>query len=100
MSRTVEWSPKANTDLLDQLAYIAADNPSGVDNILDRIQKTADALGEFATGHPGRFAGTYEKTIRGLPYILAYALTDDDRTVSIVRLIHTARDWPEGDWPE
>ena len=54
----------------------------------------------FATGHPGWVSGTYEKTVAGLPYIIAYRLTDDDRAVSILRMIHSARDWREGTWPE
>lgn len=100
MSRRVEWMPGARADLLDQIAYLATDDADAADRILDRIVTTGNSLGDFATGHPGRVEGSYEKAVRGLPYILAYALTDSDRTVSIVRIIHTARDWQDGEWPE
>ena len=99
MTRQVVWSDVARADLLDQIAYLASEGFDSADRILDRIEQTADALGDFATGHPGRVNGIYEKSVRALPYILAYALTND-RTVTILRLIHTARDWQEGEWPE
>jgi plasmid stabilization system protein ParE len=39
--------------------------------------------------------------VRRLPYIVAYAI-DSDTTperIVVLRVIHGARDWPEGDWP-
>jgi plasmid stabilization system protein ParE len=48
-------------------------------------------------------AGTYEKPVGGLPYIIAYALeatpTGDERIV-ILRVIHGARNWRQGEWPK
>ena len=65
------------------------------------LRGTGAALGEMATGRPGRVAGTYEKSVTGLRYIIAYALTrrGDREIVSILRVIHTARDWPDEEWP-
>lgn len=55
----------------------------------------------MATGRPGRVNGTYEKLVPRLPYILAYAIVSQDgrEIVTILRVIHTARDWREDDWP-
>jgi len=54
-------------------------------------------------GRPGRIAGTYEKSVIGQPYIIAYALLprDDGQAddILILRVIHTSRDWPPGRWP-
>lgn len=102
MRRSVLWSADALTDLSDQLAYIAAETPSAARRVADAIDKTALALGDFPTGRPGRVTGTYEKSVTGLPYILVYALTQvsDEETVAIVRVIHTARNWPAGTWPD
>lgn len=99
MKRRVQWANDALTDLLDQIRHIAADDPDAAERVARRIRQTGAALGDFATGHPGRVSGTYEKTVARLPYIVAYALTDGDRTVSILRVIHSARDWREEDWP-
>ena len=102
MTRPVQWSRDALDDLKRQIAYIAADNPGAARRIADRIRETGSALGETPTGRPGRVTGAYEKIVTGLPYIIAYAIAAkaDRETVSILRVIHTARDWPAGKWPE
>ena len=102
MSRPVRWSSDALTDLADQVAYIAAENPSAANRVADAIDKTALALGEMPIGRPGRVTGTYEKSVTGLPYILAYATPKvrGEETVAIVRVIHTSRDWQDESWPE
>jgi len=100
MKRRVAWSKKALADLADQITYISDDNPDAAQRIAIRIRETAKDLGDFAIGHPGEVDGTYEKSVRRLPYILAYAITDDDRAVTILRVIHTARDRGEDGWPE
>lgn len=55
----------------------------------------------MATGRPGRVSGTYEKSVTRLPYIVAYALTERGgrEVVSILRVIHTSRDWVDEEWP-
>lgn len=102
MTRPVQWSRAALDDLKKQIAYIAADNPDAARRAADRIRETSAALGEMTTGRPGRVTGTYEKSVAGLPYIVAYAITAKAgrETVSILRVIHTARDWPPGEWPK
>ena len=62
------------------------------------LDATAQAFGHTPTGRPGRVTGTYEKSVTGLPYILAYAILED--TVVIVRVIHTSGDWPAEGWPD
>jgi addiction module RelE/StbE family toxin len=95
--RRVVWSADAKRDYLDILAYIADDNPDAAERVVDAIEDAGNRLSKFATGRPGRVTGTYEKVVTGLPYVIAYALTDE--AVVIVRVIHTARDWQEEEWP-
>ena len=101
MKRPVQWSRDALEDIKSQIAYIAADNPIAARRIAERIAATAAALGEITTGRPGRVSGTYEKRVTRPPYITAYAVTDRTgrETISILRMIHTARDWPDEEWP-
>jgi toxin ParE1/3/4 len=54
-------------DLKAQVAYIAAENPGAAQRVADRIGATCKALGEMATGRPGRVSGTYEKSVPRLP---------------------------------
>ena len=98
----MRWSREALDDLKRQIAYIAADNPAAAGKIADRIGETGVALGERPAGRPGRVTGTYEKLVVGLPYIIAYAIMAHAgrETVSILRVIHTARDWPTEQWPK
>jgi toxin ParE1/3/4 len=99
--RPVQWSRDALNDIRDQIAYIAADNPAAARRVADRLREVGAALGEMTTGRPGRVNGVYEKLVTNLPYIIAYAIkTQSGReTVSILRVIHTARDWPDEEWP-
>ena len=98
--RQVVWSQSAQDDYLEILRHIAIDDPIAAERVVDAIAKAGQGLGEFATGHPGRVSGTYEKSIPRLPYIIAYSLADSDRTVAILRVIHAARDWNEDGWPD
>jgi plasmid stabilization system protein ParE len=69
----------------------------------ERIQKAADDLAFMSTGRPGRVAGTFEKVVTGLPYIIAYEITTSPRgeeCISVLRVIHATRNWPPGRWPD
>lgn len=98
--RRVVWANSSKDDYSDVLRHIAEDDPDAAEQVVLAIQKAGNGLRDFATGHPGRVAGTYEKSIHRLPYIIAYALSEDDAVVTILRVIHTSRNWPPGEWPE
>jgi len=101
--RDVVWSDSALDDMDSLAAYIAADNQTAALRVLERIERTVENLSHAPTGRSGRVAGTYEKPVRGLPYIVAYALQRKPREIErivILRVIHGARNWPEGEWPE
>lgn len=102
MTRPVLWTRAALDDLKAQIAYVAADNPDAARRIAARLRTTAEALGEMATGRPGRVVGTYEKSVTRLPYIIAYAIgpRDGRDSLFILRVIHTARGWPPESWPD
>ena len=98
--RQVVWSQSAQDDYLEILRHIAVDDPFAAEKVVDAVAKVGEALGDFATGRPGRVAGTYEKSVAGMPYIIAYSLVDRDGTVAILRIIHAARNWNEDQWPD
>lgn len=102
MKRSVIWSRDALDDLKAQVSYIAVENPTAAQRVADVISNAAAALSEVPTGRPGRVTGTYEKSVMRLPYIIAYAITASatGEAIAIVRVIHTARDWPAEQWPE
>ncbi|NKK63357.1 type II toxin-antitoxin system RelE/ParE family toxin [Rhizobium leguminosarum] len=94
--RPVLWSKEAHRDNLEILRYIAEDNPDAAERVVDAIEDAGKKLGEFATGRPGRITGTYEKSLTRFPYIISYELRSiaGRESVVILRVIHTARDWP------
>jgi len=93
------WSDEARDDYFSILRHIADDDPDAAERVVRAIEKTGNALGEFATGHPGRVSGTYEKSVRRFPYVVAYALSDDGTMLTILHVIHASRDWRQGQWP-
>lgn len=102
MKRPVVWSRSALDDLKAQVTYIAAESPAAAQRVADMIMASALALSDIPTGRPGRVIDTYEKPVTRLPYIIAYAITSSPtgESISIVRVIHTARDWPAEQWPK
>jgi len=97
--RRVLWSDAARDDYFQILRHIAVDDPDAAERVVHAIEKAGNDLADFATGHPGRVGGTYEKAIRRLPYIIAYALSADDSSLTILHIIHAARNWPSEEWP-
>jgi toxin ParE1/3/4 len=100
VTRHVVWSRDALDDLKAQVAYIATENPDAAGRVAIALRAAGTALATIPTGRPGRVTGTYEKSVPHLPYIIAYMLTADDTSIAILRIIHTARDWPTGQWPQ
>lgn len=98
VKRPIIWSRSALDDLKAQVTYIAVENPAAAQRVADMIMASALALSDIPTGRSGRVIDTYEKPVTRLPYIIAYAITSSPtgESISIVRVIHTARDWPAG----
>jgi plasmid stabilization system protein ParE len=46
--------------------------------------------------------GTWEKSVAGLPYVMAYTIRMQKaaETLVVLRVIHTARDWQARTWPD
>lgn len=90
--RRLEFSPEARRDLIELWEYIAADNPSAADRVVEAIDHAVQLLTDMpGIGHSRpdvddlrfRFWPVYS-------YLIAYRYTDSN--VTIVRIIHGARD--------
>lgn len=103
MKRPVLWSDDALRELDAAIAYIAARNPAAARRVIADLRGAGNRLGVAATGRPGRVPDTFEKTVTARPYIIAYAidiLPDGTERIAILRVIHTSRNWPKGQWPK
>jgi plasmid stabilization system protein ParE len=98
----VFWSRDALDDLKGAVSYIARDNAEAARKVAAAIREAGVKLGNRSTGRKGRVAGTLEKSVRGLPYIIAYAIQaeDEGERIVVLHVIHTSRDWPAGRWPQ
>jgi toxin ParE1/3/4 len=97
--RAVEWSAQALADFDDQINSIALSSKKNAALVADRIEKAISLLQSAPTGRFGRIEGTYEKLVSKTSLIIAYQLTTSG-SIAIARIIHAARDWPPGQWPE
>ena len=85
------------------VAYVAKDGDDVARRVKADIDRAIELLARRPIGRPGRMTGTYEKSVIGQPYIIAYSfLPRDDGgedDLLILRVVHTARHWPAGRWP-
>jgi len=96
--RRVVWSAHSREDIRKAVTYISESDPQAARVVRNRLHDAATLLAEMPIGHQGRVKGTYEKYVRKTSYILAYTLSD--RAITILRVIHASRDWPDDVWPE
>jgi toxin ParE1/3/4 len=74
--------------------YLEADSPRAAILIDDRIETQVELLIDTPEiGRPGRIGGTRELVIPRTPYIAAYRI--ESETVTILRVLHGAQEWPE-----
>ena len=84
-------APAAKADAVEIWAYIAEDNPSAADRLLDRFDKIFRSLA--TQPHLGKAVDELHPGLRFFPmgsYLVFYRPLEDG--VEIVRLLHGARD--------
>ena len=68
MTRQIFWSPRASTDLYQQLEYIGRDSPRNAALVRDRVMAAIACLTKLSIGRPGRVSGTYETPVTNSQY--------------------------------
>jgi len=90
----LRWTRAARRDREFIYAYIEADDRGAALALDERFRERASQLTQLPhLGREGRMAGARELSVVGSSYVLVYRLDDD--LVWIVRVIHTARAWPD-----
>ena len=88
----LEWKATAVADLLAIVDYISDDNPDAAQVLKDEIEAKVSRLREQPRLYRvGRVEGTREMVVRS-NYIVVYA--EDADTVTILRVLHAAQQWP------
>lgn len=92
MDRNVLWRVAARDDLVGIVEFIARDNPAAAQKLKDDIEAKVTKLVDHPRLYrPGRVEGTREMLVRA-NYLVIYQ--EDDVTVSILRVLHAAQQWP------
>jgi addiction module RelE/StbE family toxin len=84
---------KAYDDLERIFAYIAKDNPTAAKAVIAWIFGAIEQLALFPRmGRVGSVAGTRERVVSRLPYIIVYMVDDARRELSVIAVFHAAQD--------
>ena len=90
---SIRWLPQAQRNRLEQLEYIAQDNPLAAINQDEEIERQINMLlAHPQMGRPGRVAGTRELVISSTPFVVIYRL--QEQSIEVLRLLHSAQQWP------
>ncbi len=86
----VRWLRKVLTNLDEEAAYIAADDPKAARVVVARIFAAVEILlDQPGLGRPGRVPGTRELVVLRTRYIVPYRVKGD--AIEILRVFHTSR---------
>ena len=96
----LKWTDLAGADLDKIEAYIARESSPGV--AIDVVLKVVDTACSILPEHPGagrlgRLKGTRELVINGLPFIVIYRQVHSLNQLQILRVLHSAQQWPTAD---
>jgi toxin ParE1/3/4 len=101
VTRRIEWSQSALDDFDEAVGFLPARSRQAARRLVEAVDRTLQNLAMTPVGRSGRVPGTYEMPVRGTPYIVAYAMPrDGGERLLVLRIIHGARDWRSGAWPE
>ena len=94
----IRWLDDALADMTLIYRHIAADDPRAAGGVVARIRTSIRSLATTPyRGRPGRWPGTRELVVPRTRYIVPYRVRSD--LVEILRVLHSARRWPE-EWPD
>ncbi len=87
----VTLSPSARDDLRTVYRFYA--ERGSADRVVGAILKAANGLADFPhLGKLGAVPGTRERIVIRYPYRVVYLIAGS--TIEILRVIHTAQEWP------
>ena len=101
--KPIVWSETASLEYQNLVGKrFTPRSPDAARRVANRIAEAVEGLAQRNTGRPGRVEDTFEKSVVGLPYIVAFAVEVHDgvERIVVLRVIHTARHWPPGKWPK
>lgn len=93
----IVWDVVASADIIGIWRYIRHDDdrPIAASDVFARIQNGVEILAQTPEiGRRGKLPRTRELVLADLPYIAIYRIDQRRKIVVIMRIIHTAQEWP------
>jgi addiction module RelE/StbE family toxin len=93
----VTWSPEAKADFELIFSYLKQHASATIAcETSESILAAVAHLRDFPqTGRVGRITGTREWVVSRAPYMIIYELELTDNHMLLLRILHTARLWPQ-----
>jgi toxin ParE1/3/4 len=92
----IKWLTKALANLNDEAEYIAQEDPTAANLVVERIVAAINLLADNpAMGAPGRIHGTRELVVPNTRYVVPYRVQAALNRVEILRVFHTSRRLPK-----
>lgn len=93
----LKWTEFAVADLDQIESYVHLESSSAatvglVLKVIDIAEKVL--LQHSSAGRAGRVKGTRELVISGTPFIIIYRVAIGSNQVQVLRVLHSAREWP------
>lgn len=90
----IRWTPAAADDLESIANYLFEKTPENAARLIREIYSAPSSLVRFpGSGRVGKMAGTRERVVSGLPYIIVYQVKVE--TLDILRILHSSQEWPK-----
>jgi toxin ParE1/3/4 len=90
----LRYTISAQTDLSEIFVYLEGRDKQAAKRVINTIERSAKILATHPlTGRQTDFSNIRVKPIPNYPYLLFYQASGNDLT--ILRILHSARDWPE-----
>lgn len=94
MDWALRYSLRADSDLIDIWTYIAADNPHAADRHVQKLSEAFEATKGFPDkGRPAPELSENHRILTYGSYLLVYQIDCQNRVLTLVRVLHAARDW-------
>jgi toxin ParE1/3/4 len=92
----VKWLPSAEDDIDNIVDYIDPVNPAAARKMIMRIQQAVERLQPYPfVSRQGKVPHTRELVVNRTPYIVVYAVEQDQ--IVVQHVLHTSQQWPPED---
>jgi len=90
----LRYTKRARLDLTEIHDHIARHNLQAARRVVTMIRRAVETLPPNpAIGRSGRVDGTRELVVGRYPFVVAYAISEDE--IQVLAIVHTSRLWPE-----